>query len=300
MFSEQRPGPVLFRRRSGHSGKPEALDKGDCHMNMSDLIRRRRSVRTFDGVPLREEDAARIAEFAGKAENPYKIPVEWRLLDRKADRVSSPVIAGTDTFIAGKMQQLPHAEEAFGYSFEKVVLFAESLGVGTTWIAGTMDRRAFEQAMGVSQDEVLPCVSPLGYPAEKMSLRESMMRKGVKADSRLDFEKLFFKGSFDVSLSPADAGDLQLPLELVRLAPSAINAQPWRAVLCEDAVHFYKKRGRGMGGGSWDIQKIDMGIALCHFELGAEECGIRPVFRAADPGISHEDGLSYVASFVIE
>jgi len=38
----------------------------------------------------------------------------------------------------------------------------------------------------------MPCVSPLGYPAEKMSLRETLMRKGIQADKRMDFDRLFF------------------------------------------------------------------------------------------------------------
>ena len=159
-------------------------------MRMEELIRSRRSVRTFDGTPLREEDAARILDYAGKVKNPYELPIRWKLLDKTNDKLSVPVVAGADTYIAGKMRRAPHAEEAFGYTFEKIVLFAESLGVGTTWIAGTMDRKAFEHAMRLSEDEVMPCVSPLGYPAEKMSLRETMMRRGVKADSRLAFEKL--------------------------------------------------------------------------------------------------------------
>ena len=82
-----------------------------------------------------------------------------------------------------------------------------------------MDRKAFERAMLLSENEVMPCVSPLGYPAKKMALRETMMRKGVKADSRLDFEKLFFDGSFETPLPAQNAGELYLPFEMVRLAP---------------------------------------------------------------------------------
>ena len=147
---------------------------------MLEIIRKRRSVRTFDGAALRPEDARKIAEFSEKVENPYDIPITWRLLDAGRSGLSSPVIAGAGTYIAGKMRRVPHAEEAFGYTFEKIVLFAWSLGVGTTWIAGTMNRGAFEKAMELSEGEVMPCVSPLGYPAEKMSLRESVMRKGVR------------------------------------------------------------------------------------------------------------------------
>lgn len=269
-------------------------------MNMTEMIRSRRSVRTFDGKPLREEDAVSILTFANKMENPYELPIEWKLLDKKRDNLSVPVIAGADSYIAGKMRRAPHAEEAFGYTFEKVVLYARSLGVGTTWIAGTMDRKAFEHAMRLAEDEVMPCVSPLGYPAEKMSLRETMMRKGVKADSRLDFEKLFYDGSFEKPMIAENAGELQHALEMVRLAPSAVNGQPWRVVRCGDCVHFFEKRGKGMASDVWDIQKIDMGIALCHFELGAAESGLCPDLYMEDPGLPGQDGLIYIASFRIK
>ena len=116
-------------------------------MNTIDVIRSRRSVRTFDGRALTEDDVRKIMDFAQKAGNPYGLPIEWKILDAKTDGLSSPVIVGTDTFIAGKMKRVAHAEEAFGYEFEKIVLYAQSLGIGTTWIAGTMNRGAFEKAI---------------------------------------------------------------------------------------------------------------------------------------------------------
>ena len=91
-------------------------------MNSLELIRHRRSVRTFDGTPLQPEDAEKLLRFAEGMENPYGIPITWKLLNAKADGLSSPVIVGTDTYIAGKVQRQPHAEEAFGYAFEKLVL----------------------------------------------------------------------------------------------------------------------------------------------------------------------------------
>ncbi len=270
-------------------------------MNILESIHNRRSVRTFDGNMLRSEDKQKILDFAEKVENPYDISVTWKLLDAKTHGLSSPVIVGTDSFIAGKMRRVPHAEEAFGYTFEKVVLFAETLGIGTTWIAGTMNREAFERAMAVSADEVMPCVSPLGYPAKKMSLRESMMRKGVKADSRVDFEELFFEGAFDKPLSKSSAGKLSEAFEAVRLAPSAVNKQPWRCVCCGDKVHFYEKRSKEFGSESgWDVQKIDLGIALCHFELAAKDCGLEVSFEIADPALQVPENTQYIATFLLK
>ena len=96
-------------------------------MTFMELIRSRRSVRTFDGSALKSEDAERILACANAAGNPYGIPIEWRLLSAKKDGLSSPVIVGADTYIAGKMTLEAHAEEAFGYAFEEIVLFAQSL-----------------------------------------------------------------------------------------------------------------------------------------------------------------------------
>ena len=267
-------------------------------MNILEAIRARRSVRTFDGTALRSEDSQKLIAFAEKVENPYDIPITWKLLDAKRYGLSSPVIVGTDLYLAGKLRKVPNAEEAFGYSFEKVILYAQSLGIGTTWIAGTMNRSAFEQAMALSDGEVMPCVSPVGYPAKKLSLREAMMRKGVKADSRLDFGELFFDGSFDQPLTENNAGELAEVLRAVRLAPSAVNKQPWRVVVCGGKAHFYEKPGRGyVSGDGWDLQKIDMGIALCHYELAAAECGIPCSLVMQDPELTVPEDLQYIASF---
>ena len=47
------------------------------------------------------------------------------------------------------------------------------------------------------------------------------------------------------------------------------------------------------------MQKIDIGIALCHFDLVAQECGIKTAFEINDPGIDSGD-MIYIASYVIE
>ena len=269
-------------------------------MTVMEAIRSRRSVRTFSGTPLREADLQKIAAFAETAENPYGLPIAWVFMNAKKTGLSSPVIVGEDTYVAGKLRRAPHAEEAFGFAFEKIVLFAQTLGVGTTWIGGTMNRAAFEKAVALGPDEIMPCVSPLGYPANKMSLRESMMRKGVRADSRAGFGELFFENDSGTPLTPEKAGGLREAFEAVRLAPSAVNKQPWRVVLREGSAHFYecKNKNRASADG-WDIQKIDMGIALCHFALAAEECGVKTVFEPGDPGIPVPETWRYVASYAI-
>jgi nitroreductase len=126
-----------------------------------------------------------------------------------------------------------------------------------------------------------------------------MMRKGVKADSRFDFEELFFDGSFDQPLTKEKAGKLSDALEGVRLAPSAVNKQPWRVLVTGDKVHFYEKRSKGyLSEDGWDRQKIDMGIALCHFGLVMRECGSAVSFEIADPSIPVPEDTFYIGTFV--
>lgn len=270
-------------------------------MNTIDLIRARRSVRTFDGTALRTEDLDKIKEYAQSVDNPYGIAIEWKVFDAKKAGLSSPVIVGEDAYIAGKMRRVEHAEEAFGYAFEKVVLYALSLGVGTTWIAGTMNRETFERAVGVTEGEVMPCVSPLGYPAKRMSFRETMMRKGIKADSRFDFDKLFFDGNFETALNMDEVGKLKVALEAVRLAPSAVNKQPWRVIRIGNKLHFYEKSGRNfIDKDGWDLQKVDVGIALCHFECAAKECGIETSFETEEPSVEAPQDTRYIATYVVK
>lgn len=147
-----------------------------------------------------------------------------------------------------------------------------------------MNRDAFERTIELDDDEVMPCVSPIGYKAQKKSVRETMMRKGIKADSRMSFGELFFDGSFDNPLTPELAGVFRSPLEMVRLAPSAVNKQPWRVIVKDDQAHFYKKSSKGYADGAMDVQKIDIGIALYHFETVALESGLSVKFTISDPG----------------
>lgn len=266
--------------------------------NITELVKARRSVRTFDKRKVSDDDIQKLFDFMTEAKDPYDIPVKFKLLDAKRRDLKCPVVSGTSLFVGIKVQRVPHAEEAVGYWFEQLVLYAQSIGIGTVWIGGTMDRAGFEKAVELEDNEIMPIISPLGYTAEKMSVREVMMRKGIKADSREAFEALFFDGSFDTPLTEEKAGKLAPLLENVRLAPSAVNKQPWRIIVDGNNVHFYLKHGKNFVSEKvGDMQKIDMGIALCHFALSAEEAGIAVKFCTDDPGI--ETDMEYIASYKI-
>lgn len=263
-----------------------------------DVIMSRKSVRTFDGRDVTPEDRYRILKYVDSISNPFHIPVRFVLLEAEENGLNSPVLSGEKLYVSGIVGKVPNGEVAFGYSFEKLVLFAWSLGIGTTWIGGTMNRDAFEKAAGLQEGERMPCISPLGYPAEKRSIKESLMRKGVRADSRKAVSE-FFLGP---DMKPAQIGSesIRRALELVRWAPSAVNKQPWRIIFADGMYHFYECKDKGyVSEEVGDMQKIDIGIALCHFMIGLGEEGLAPACAVKDPGFSVPANMEYIATVSI-
>ena len=61
-------------------------------------------------------------------------------------------------------------------------------------------------------------------------------------------------------------------LEAARLAPSAMNRQPWRFVSSEDRIHlFVKKPGKLGYQTQQDFNLFDAGVALSHMLVTAED-----------------------------
>lgn len=265
--------------------------------SLSELIRTRKSVRSFDGRELKRKDLDKLRMYAGSIENPFGIPVEFVFLDAALYGLSSPVISGEKFYVMGKVEKKPYADVAFGFAFEKLVLYAWSLGIGTTWIGGTMKRADFEKAAGLKKGQMMPCVSPLGYPSGKHSIRETMMRKAIGADSRMASGKLFFKDSFSSPLTGPEKEKIEDLIEMVRWSPSAVNKQPWRILLKDGIYHFYEKKDRGyQNEATGDLQKIDVGIALCHFVMGAGEKGLKADISISNPGMQVPADMEYIVS----
>jgi hypothetical protein len=93
---------------------------------------------------------------------------------------------------------------------------------------------------------------------------------------------------------------------MVRIGPSASNKQPWRIIRDADPPVFhlflertknYYENNRRMFG-LMDIQRIDMGIAMCHFETSCREAGIAGAWAVNPPqGINLPPRTSYVATW---
>ena len=122
----------------------------------------------------------------------------------------------------------------------------------------------------------------------------------VGADKRLPWKELFYLRDISQPISQQAEGILNEPLEMVRLGPSASNKQPWRIVISEDKslYRFYLKRTPNYAGNAmgFDMQRIDMGIAMSHFHLACEELGIRGEWTIDNPKEDLEL-MEYISSF---
>ncbi len=200
-------------------------------------------------------------------------------------------ISGARDFIVGAVKEAPMSVEDYGYALEKIVLYATELYLGTCWLGGTFNRSGFAKAIDLGEDESIPAVTPVGYTSDRRLLGR-LMRWGAGSKKRKPWDQLFFKPDMSpINTSEAEVHDEAL--ELVRLGPSASNSQPWRLIVDGDAVHFFVKKRMGYG----TMQRLDMGIAMCHFELAMNESGVNGKWLLDEPELSVGE-LGYVASWV--
>jgi nitroreductase len=249
-----------------------------------DLIQKRTSVRTYENRPVEEEKLNQLKAFIAEANNPFGARVRFELLESTEQKIGTyGFIKGAKTFFGGCVKKGPMDMEGFGYAFEHIVLFATALELGTCWLGGTFKRSSIiEQLKPVG--EYLPAVSPVGQASQKKSLTEKAVAAGAGARKRKRFGEIFFDGDAGVPLM-LDEGPLKSCLEMVRIGPSASNKQPWRVIVKDGACHFYAlvdKRYAGNTMYGFTMQRIDLGIAACHFELSARELGLSGGFVVED------------------
>jgi hypothetical protein len=187
---------------------------------------------------------------------------------------------------------------------EQVVLAATDLGLGTCWLGGTFMKSAFARKIDLQPGETMPAILAIGLIENEEQARAGLIRQRVAGNRRIAWERLFFDGEFGKPLDGEKLGDYKTVLEMVRIAPSASNKQPWRVVKQGQDFHFYMQRTSGYRSLLTrlvqidDMQRLDMGIAMCHFELAANELGLSGEWVFEDPGLVLPDDLTeYVVTW---
>ena len=252
-----------------------------------ETIKKRHSCRSYTGDHLSEKDKQELESFISmELEGPFGNPSKFTLVASEPEDSESLKGMGTygfirkpAGFIIGETRESPMHLEDFGYSMERIILHATSIGLGTCWLGGTFKRSRFAEKAGIKDDSTIPAVAALGYIADRKTLTEKLVRSGAGSDLRKDRNELFFARDLKpVNISFYDSG-YGIALEMVRLSPSASNKQPWR-IVCDPVgnnFHFFMERTEGYNKSIFvkaDLQRIDMGIGMCHFELASVEMGL--------------------------
>ena len=281
---------------------------------ITEVIQERFSCRTYLKHPIEDEIQVRLADYLALSQiGPFGSRARFKLVS--ATEGDSAALRGLGTygfikgaagFIVGATCEAEKNLEDFGYLMELIILFATDLGLGTCWLGGTFARSKFAKKISTREDEIIPAVASIGYIAKKKRRFDQGIRNSAGSDRRLPWDKLFFDLEFCTPLSQRAAGDYAVPLEMVRRGPSASNRQPWRIVKDGETWHFYLRRTPGYKDTKYarflkmaDLQRIDMGIAMSHFELTAREMRLDGRWMINEPGISKLDELTeYSVSWV--
>ncbi|MDF2592637.1 MAG: nitroreductase [Clostridia bacterium] len=275
---------------------------------ISDIIRNRHSVRTYQSEILDKELNNKLKKYIAEIKGPFDAKLRLEIIDSQSFGEGSGnklgtygVIRGAKTFIAAATQKEEYSMEQLGYCLEKLILYAASIGLGTCWMGGTFKRSQFAELVKLREGEIIPIVTPIGYPAEKRAFVESMMRRLAGSDNRKPWSELFFDDSFDKPLKKEAAGQYAEALEMVRLAPSASNKQPWRILKQGNEYHIFLQETKGYANAlGFNMQKIDIGIAMCHFEMSAKEIGIEGTYAVKSQKAKElaTEGFEYITSWV--
>ena len=189
-------------------------------------------------------------------------------------------ITGAPAYVAfvGDMSN-PNVQEKTGYLGEGVILEATSLGLATCWVGGFFKPEAVAEQIAIADNERVLSVTPIGYGQQKYSFQEKLMSGMVSSKKRKDLTNLLVEKS-----TQNLEGWQKTALEAARLAPSAINRQPWRFSVGDNHIKILLDTPKDTKGIS---RRLDCGIAMLHLELGAMYAGVKGNWEyLTDPGVA--------------
>lgn len=231
----------------------------------------RHSIRSFNGQPLGEADLKRLSELAAGLSGPAARAV---LATEAAESVFRGLVGSY-----GKIRRAPAYAaiigntgspsflERAGYIGEGIVLEAVSMGLGTCWVAWTYRPDVVARVAELKTGEKALAVIAIGHPLGAAPMRDRMIKKIQKSHERKELGQL--TGGLPEEEWPPWA---MAALDAARLAPSAVNRQPWHFQVEEDAVTVSVDNLKD----SFGIPKrLDCGIAMLHLEAGARHAGVR-------------------------
>lgn len=145
-----------------------------------------------------------------------------------------------------------------GFLGEQYVLLATALGLASCWVAGTYHHKALATRLSLAPDEVVVGIIALGYAKPGKDALAGLLHTFIRRKKLAEIA---------IPLLLDGPSWLTTALEAARLAPSAINLQPWHFSGTPQRVVLRATRRTA-------FTPIDLGIAMSHFTLAAEKAGM--------------------------
>ncbi len=214
-------------------------------------IEARHSVRSYTDEPLAAPvvDALRGAIAAVNEEAALDIQLaldEPRAFSGLKSRLVS--FSGVRNYLVLVGCEQKDLDTELGYYGEKLVLLAQSLGLNSCWVGGTY--KVVTHAYSVDLGQKLSAVVALGHGATQGTPHASKAPQQVAPG--YDEAPMWFRRGVDAAL----------------LAPTALNRQRFRFELAGEEGGVPLVRATAKHGA---FTKMDLGIAQCHFEIGAAD-----------------------------
>ena len=200
------------------------------------VIEKRRSRRAFDLKPLEATVLSQIARVCAdfRPFSDARAAIITELPEKVFKGAIGPYgrIKGAPAFIAfiGNMDS-PNVWEQVGYTGEGIILEAEALNLATCWVAGFFKPKVVASLTEIGNGERVLAVTPIGYAARSHSLEERVM-----TGFGLSHRRRHLSGLVTGLPEPEWPQWVKPALEAARLAPSAVNRQPWRFKVEPDSI----------------------------------------------------------------
>ncbi|MCX6255080.1 MAG: hypothetical protein NTV31_11470 [Bacteroidia bacterium] len=274
-------------------------------MDIIEIIKKRKSSRTFNQVALKPDDNKNLERFIIENSNGLENEVvNFRIIEKndgdKQMKLDYGMIKGHNAYVLGTSQSTITSRVNYGYLLEKTVLKATEMNMSTCWV-GYFDSTYFNE-VHIEDGFDIPSIVIIGYSEDRETYIGKTFRFALNASKRHSWDKMFFNYRLKTPLTPEYVKKYSDSLEMVRLAPSSGNTQPWR-VFFDDTVnefHFFKKsisKRYELRG----LHDIDMGIAMSHFELMSLQNGLSGGWhKHAEEDVNSIDDLQYIMTWKCE
>ena len=226
-------------------------------MDLLQAMKERHSVRAYTDRPIEGEVRESLRSFTEQCARESGLYLQL-VLDKPNAFDSFMAhygkFSGVRNYIALVGKKSADLEERCGYYGEKIVLYAQTLGLNTCWVAQTYSKG--KAKIDIGKGEKLCAVIAVGYGAtagvpHKSKSRESVMKIQEKAPGAQGEPQGNLQGTPKWFLNGVDAA---------LLAPTAVNQQKFTFILSGNEVSA--KAGLGF------YSKMDLGIVKYHFEIG--------------------------------